>query len=600
MSTPAISVFCSYAHEDESLKIELHKHLTPLEMEGSIRLWHDRLIRPGSEWESDIDASLKAAELVLLLVSPDFLASPYITGVELAFAMERHNAGSTVVVPIIARPCDWRSSKFAKLQALPKNASPISSWNDRDEALADVTQGIRSIAKKWRQPTAVPASNQTTPQTVLKSTFQDIDVGVEKEIKFAGVANLQLKFLSVEPPSAIIDKLAMICRILDIEMGTQQERQISDEYFDDRSRSLSENGCSLRRRVENGRNLVTFKRALGETGGFGLQRLEKEVVCEDQEFRKLVRDVSYFRSSFRSLLSDLPDAPTGQLQKLLTISNHRTSIPLSTREASYTFCYDKYYFFDESQGIHSEYFTEIEIELSDSQPDADVQILKLADGIGQLFQHTEHTKSKVQRGLDWLKGSHIAPDDVYAMAFEIIKFSEFALEQQKEALQSLNHHAKHVIRELRGDDKLPACIATGDGMVLIMDDRPDVVVLAIAELQRRIRDLHNKQSRNARFSFRTGLHVGNVFKFTDVNENLNFAGEAIHTARQIMMLGSEWHILLSRSAYDSLVANKLDKSLCQSRKLRTDDDLEIEVYNIHEHHSQDGRNFGNPADPMSK
>jgi TIR domain/CYTH domain len=599
MSNTTLALFCSYAHADENLKAELHKHLRPLEVEGRIRLWHDRMIPPGAEWGSHIDVNLRAADLVLILVSPDFLASAYCTGVELAFAMERHSAGEAIVVPVIARPCDWRTAPFAKLQALPKNASPISSWDDQDEALADVTQGIRALAKQWHQPIGIPVSERPS-QRGFRSTFQDIDVGVEKEIKFAGVANLQLKFLSVESPSAVIDKLATICRMLDIKMGSQKEKQISDEYFDDRLMSLSESGCSLRRRVEDGQHLVTFKRAHGSSDGFGLQRLEKEVICEDHEFRNLMRDVTRFRSWFQPLLSGLPEVPTGQLQKLLTICNHRTNIRLVTDVASYTFSYDKFYFFDESQGIHSEYFTEIEIELSDSQPDVDEQMVKLADGIGKLFQHTEHKKSKLQRGLDWLKSSHLTADAVCAAALEIINFSELPPEYQKQALQSLSHHAKDVILELRGDDKLPACIATGDGIVLVMDDRPEIVIPVIAELQRRIRTIHNKQYAHARFSFRTGLHSGNVFKFTDVNENLNFAGEAIQIARQTMMFGSEWHILATQQAYKTLVAPTLEKLVSQSRKLRTADDMRIEVFNVHEEHAKDGRNFGNPADPMSR
>ena len=594
-----ISVFCSYSHADEELKAELHKHLRPLELEGKISLWHDRMITPGVEWGVEIDANLRMADLVLLVVSPDFLASAYCRSVELALAMERYAAGSAVVVPIIARPCDWRTSPFAKLQALPKNASPISRWDDQDEALADVTQGIRSIAKEWRKPIEIPAPEH--PSTVVfGSTFKDIDVGIEKEIKFAGAANLQFKFLSVESPASLIEKLETICRMLGIKMGSQKEKQISDEYFDDRWMSLSERGCSVRRRVEDGKHLVTFKRDHDSSDGFGLQRLEKEVVCEDHEFRRLMWDNVFFRSWFGNLLSDLPGLPAGKLQKLLTICNHRTSIRLVTNTASYTFCYDKFYFFDEMQGLHSEYFTEIEIELSDSEPAADQQMVKLVDGIGNLFQHTEHRRSKLQRGLDWLKSSPLPSDDVYAVALQIIRFSTFPPEHQKQALQSLNHHTKNIIRELRGDDKLPVCIPGGDGITLIMEDRPDIVVPMVAELQRRIRDIHNKDYRQTRFSFRTGLHAGNVFKFTDVNEGLNYAGEAIQIARQAMMLGREWHILATREAYRTLIAPTPGKPALQSRNLRIDDELDLEVFNLHEHHAADGRNFGNPADPMSK
>jgi len=103
-SKDPITVFYSYAHEDESLRDELAKHLRLLEREGFIKEWHDRRITPGDEWKNQIDHYLETAELILLLVSPDFINSDYCYDIEMQRAMERHEEGAARIVPIILRP----------------------------------------------------------------------------------------------------------------------------------------------------------------------------------------------------------------------------------------------------------------------------------------------------------------------------------------------------------------------------------------------------------------------------------------------------------------------------------------------------------------
>lgn len=139
-----IEVFFSYAHEDETLRDELAKQLKLLERQRMISAWHDRQIVAGSEWGNDIDSHLDSAQIILLLVSPDFLASDYCWDIEVKRAMERHEAGEACVIPIILRPVDyWQEASFGKLQALPTNAKPVTLWENRDEAFRVVAQGIR-------------------------------------------------------------------------------------------------------------------------------------------------------------------------------------------------------------------------------------------------------------------------------------------------------------------------------------------------------------------------------------------------------------------------------------------------------------------------
>ena len=66
----------------------------------------------GEEWAGEIDHNLEKADVILLLVSADFLNSDYCYDIELRRAMERHEAGDAVVVPIILRECDWQGGQY--------------------------------------------------------------------------------------------------------------------------------------------------------------------------------------------------------------------------------------------------------------------------------------------------------------------------------------------------------------------------------------------------------------------------------------------------------------------------------------------------------
>ena len=148
MSGPA-EVFISYAHKDLKFLEELKKHLEPLRRQGFIRTWSDADITAGAEWKKAIDEHLDKAQVFLLLVSPDFMASDDCYNIEMAQAVERHNHGVARVIPIILRTTDnWTEAPFGKLQALPEGAKPIKRWHDRDEAFVRVTKGIREAIKQ--------------------------------------------------------------------------------------------------------------------------------------------------------------------------------------------------------------------------------------------------------------------------------------------------------------------------------------------------------------------------------------------------------------------------------------------------------------------
>lgn len=145
-----VEIFYSYSHRDEKLRDQLEIHLSLLRRQGLISSWHDRRITASKEWEGEINSHLEAAHIILLLVSANFLASDYIHDVELKRAMERHESREARVVPIILRPCDWGSAPFGKLQALPRDARPVTKWANRDEAFMEIAKGIRAVVEELR------------------------------------------------------------------------------------------------------------------------------------------------------------------------------------------------------------------------------------------------------------------------------------------------------------------------------------------------------------------------------------------------------------------------------------------------------------------
>src|SRR5216684_4438766 len=150
-----IKIYFSYAHEDEPLLNKLKSHLRPLQRQGLIDVWHDRDISAGTEWEREINQRLNTAQIILLLVSPDFMASDYCYGIEMKRAIERHHRKEARVIPVILRHIDWQDI-LGNIQALPTDAKPVLSplWHSPDDAFFDVAQGIRKVVMQLTPPHA--------------------------------------------------------------------------------------------------------------------------------------------------------------------------------------------------------------------------------------------------------------------------------------------------------------------------------------------------------------------------------------------------------------------------------------------------------------
>jgi tetratricopeptide (TPR) repeat protein len=142
----ALRVFVSAAEsgDDEALWQKLEAQLAILRKQGLIEIWDKGDIAAGADRTRAADTRLAAADIIVLLISPDFLASDYVGGVELKRALARHEARTALVIPVILRPCLWKLGDFAKLQALPTDGEPVTSdkWPSQDAAFVVVAQGI--------------------------------------------------------------------------------------------------------------------------------------------------------------------------------------------------------------------------------------------------------------------------------------------------------------------------------------------------------------------------------------------------------------------------------------------------------------------------
>lgn len=143
-----MKLFCSYAHADKSFRDDLGKVLDALQHAGYLKYWHDGMIKPGQEWMQEIEHHLKTSQVILLLVSPDFLASDYCQK-EMKIALERQQTGESCVIPIIVRPVDWQSSPLSSLQALYADNRTRRRQAKRDQLFAEISIGIRTAIKDF-------------------------------------------------------------------------------------------------------------------------------------------------------------------------------------------------------------------------------------------------------------------------------------------------------------------------------------------------------------------------------------------------------------------------------------------------------------------
>ena len=208
--TDGFRVFISYAHDDEEDFAELLKHLAMLRRQGVLSVWHDRYITAGEAFDGVIAEELEAADIILLMVSVNFLASSYCYDIEMKRAMERHDAGDARVIPIVIKPCDnWESAPFGGLNAAPPGGKPIQDFPSKDHGFTQVTRMIREAAEQLRVKRESEARSQgaVTAGSASGDKNSGWHVPHERNISFTGrdalLAGLHRELQSGEPAALV-------------------------------------------------------------------------------------------------------------------------------------------------------------------------------------------------------------------------------------------------------------------------------------------------------------------------------------------------------------------------------------------------------------
>ena len=219
LSAAPLNLFYSYSRKDEEYREKLKTHLEILKHAGIIEGWYDGDIDAGNEWEEEIEQKLAQADIILLLISADFIASKFCYENEMTKALKRHDAKEAVVIPIILRACDWKIAPFQKLKSLPNDGKAVQSWGDIDEAFTDITEGIKKVAVKRK---SVKLTNDKT-----------FDVPFSENLLFKGrETELQTlrERLTSGGKAAVTQAIRGLGGIGKTQLAVQYAYQYQDEY----------------------------------------------------------------------------------------------------------------------------------------------------------------------------------------------------------------------------------------------------------------------------------------------------------------------------------------------------------------------------------
>lgn len=323
MTDRAITVFVSYSHSDEVLAENLMVHLSNLRRQGVIAAWHDRQIEAGAEWAKEVDSYLDDADLILLLISADFLASDYCWGVEMRRALERHDAGKARVIPIVLRPVDWFDTPFAKLQVLPRDGTPITTWRNRDEAFINVARGIRQVIQHL--DTKAISSRSKQMQRYRKELEFLVAAGQNSEISEVDrrtLDHLQTS-LGLTPDEANAIEQEVLQAFVE---GISSREHKRSHYRQELERLLAEDGGDL---SEESHLFLDDLRGKLKLLSHETSAIEQGILTSVGEYRQTLTDLVQQQYP----LSESARSRLRRLQKTLTLTDYLTT-QLETRLTS--------------------------------------------------------------------------------------------------------------------------------------------------------------------------------------------------------------------------------------------------------------------------
>ena len=140
-------VFLSYSHKDEEYKKELDKHFAPLRNNGRVETWNDRKLEAGSRLNEIIQEELNTSDIIIFMLSSDFLDSYYCYDIEMKKAIEREKRGECKIIPVIVRACMWDETPLKNFLAFPKDGKSIEQYERKDDAYLEIAKGVREIVQ---------------------------------------------------------------------------------------------------------------------------------------------------------------------------------------------------------------------------------------------------------------------------------------------------------------------------------------------------------------------------------------------------------------------------------------------------------------------
>ncbi|HYT41052.1 MAG TPA: toll/interleukin-1 receptor domain-containing protein [Methylomirabilota bacterium] len=141
--------FVSYCHSDAKYLKRLRVHLASFGRDGLLDVWDDMEISPGELWQEEINKALLCARVAILLVSADFLASGFITSIELPSLLAASQSDDAVILPVILSPCSFADSELSRFQAVNNPSKPLTSmnFNDKEMVWVRVAETVKNVMR---------------------------------------------------------------------------------------------------------------------------------------------------------------------------------------------------------------------------------------------------------------------------------------------------------------------------------------------------------------------------------------------------------------------------------------------------------------------
>lgn len=354
----------------------------------------------------------------------------------------------------------------------------------------------------------------------------------ENELKLSGSLSNQLKYVGDTVENAL-SKLCTSLDLLGIQHSAPKKIYQEDIYYDTRQRQLEKNGCSLRIRVIEGEKFLTAKKPSQMIAG-PLQRTEYEQPIPVKE-----QPLDHMKKCFSQYFPDYTENP---LDEILQVRNMRHEIQLSTHCGNhYTLCFDKYTYYCRETGASSDSFYEIEIEqIGENNIEKDPDIQGLSRLFTELLGFQTERRNKYKKGIVWLKDERTFESRIFIL-FDFVSYSRAPSIVQRQLIRDFINLVYPKLEEYAPDCiKIPI----GDGMILGCP--PDTRVIAfLNSLFSALRQHNENVQQERRLQIRTALHYGPVFKYTDINGDLNYAGSGINFVARIASQTDSNQVLIS-------------------------------------------------------